>query len=110
MKGRILWILISWLNYCRTEDINVAGLYPLIGNGTDHQEGDGVLPAVDLAIRRVNELSQLLQGHKLEIVTHDTEVRKILSFYTKIISPFLDTNSKNGYMGLRQPENQPVAR
>lgn len=75
-----VWIFLICLRFAQTSDIIITGLYPMTtGNTTrGHQEGNGVLPAVNLAIRHVNEDPPLLTDHKLGIVKHDTKVRMIL--------------------------------
>ena len=58
--------------WSRRKVLHLAGLFPLsVGN-----VGRGVLPAVELAMRHVNNHSSILPGYKLEMAWNDTQVRQ----------------------------------
>ena len=43
-------------------------------------EGQGVLPAVDLAVEHINKDRQVLPNHRLEVIKNDTKVSEFLSY------------------------------
>lgn len=75
-----VWNILSMVN-CNVDNgkgrIVIAGLFPLSDNVPEVTIGRGVRPAVDLALEMVNEKSDLLPNHYLDIVDNDTKVTRI---------------------------------
>jgi Spy/CpxP family protein refolding chaperone len=54
------------------KDVYFAGFFPMRGN--EKKIGDGIMPAIDLAIRHINESPDILPDYKLHMIWNDTEV------------------------------------
>ncbi|KAK3860674.1 hypothetical protein Pcinc_033289 [Petrolisthes cinctipes] len=46
-----------------------------VGQGPKHSLGRGVMPALNLAVKHVNEHPTVLRNYKLHVIWNDTEVR-----------------------------------
>lgn len=72
-------IVISECNHGNEKGkIVIAGLFPVSDNVPEATIGRGVKPAVELAIKMINERSDLLPNHYLDIVDNDTKVHMYL--------------------------------
>ena len=57
------------------EDIYFAAFFPMTPIGsTDAKIGHGVMPAVRLAIKHINQSPNILKGYKLHMYWNDTQV------------------------------------
>ena len=75
-------------------DIYFAAFFPLTPVGSlDAKIGHGVMPAVRLAIKHINQSPNILKGYKLHMYWNDTQVLVNLSLIS-IISKFLDVYLK----------------
>jgi hypothetical protein len=82
MKSSVLLLLVMLLglgialhNNHRT-DIYFAAFFPLTPAGTPEGKiGHGVMPAVRLAIKHINQSPNILKGYKLHMYWNDTQVR-----------------------------------
>ena len=81
-KSWLLGVVIACISIRITEcnhgngkgRIVIAGLFPVSDNIPEATIGKGVKPAVDLAIKMINENPDLLPNHHLDIVDNDTKV------------------------------------
>ena len=55
--------------------LHIAGLFPVTADSKEGQIGQGVLPAVELALQHVNAHPYILPGYDLNIIWNDTQVR-----------------------------------
>ncbi len=55
----------------RVKDVYFAGFFPMLGN--EKSIGGGIMPAIDLAIRHINESPDILPDYKLHMLWNDTE-------------------------------------
>nr|XP_027225527.1 LOW QUALITY PROTEIN: gamma-aminobutyric acid type B receptor subunit 2-like [Penaeus vannamei] len=53
-------------------DVFVAGFFP-VGEGPKHSLGRGVMPALNLAVKHVNEHPTVLRNYKLHVIWNDTQ-------------------------------------
>ncbi|KAK8747898.1 hypothetical protein OTU49_016218, partial [Cherax quadricarinatus] len=53
-------------------DVYVAGFFP-VGDGPKHSLGRGVMPALNLAVKHVNEHPTVLRNYKLHVIWNDTQ-------------------------------------
>ena len=68
-------------------DIYFAAFFPLTPVGSiDAKIGHGVMPAVRLAIKHINQSPNILKGYKLHMYWNDTEVKHLQDFFKLKIS------------------------
>ncbi len=74
------------------KDIFIGGFYPLSGPFSDW--GQGCLPAAELAVKHINDRSDVLEDYQLNLVNMDTQVRNPSIICITILSPkiFLEPN------------------
>ncbi|XP_063854225.1 gamma-aminobutyric acid type B receptor subunit 2-like isoform X1 [Scylla paramamosain] len=53
-------------------DVFVAGFFP-VGEGPKHSLGRGVMPALNLAVKHVNDHPTVLRNYKLHVIWNDTQ-------------------------------------
>ena len=78
----IYFCVLSALCFCEIlsvelsskQDIVIAGLFPMSPSIKEGEIGRGVRPAVDLALKMINEDDKLLPDHRLLLVANDTQV------------------------------------
>src|SRR5258705_13750397 len=58
----------------RRHDVYIAGFFPLAQRVPEGALGRGLMPAVLLAIKHINEDPDVLRGFRLHITWNDTEV------------------------------------
>ena len=56
------------------QEIVIAGLFPMSPTVKEGEIGRGVRPAVDIALKMVNDDVRLLPNHHLSLVANDTQV------------------------------------
>ena len=56
------------------QEIVIAGLFPMSPSVKEGEIGRGVRPAVDLALKMINDDDRLLPNHHLSLVANDTQV------------------------------------
>ena len=61
----------------RRDDIYFAAFFPMKATGAapEGSIGKGVMPAVNLAIKHINQSPHILPGYKLHMYWNDTEVK-----------------------------------
>lgn len=77
----VLLVVVLWAMSCcgrqhanRRTDIYFAAFFPMTPRGTPEGKiGRGVMPAVTLAIRHINQSPKILRGYKLHMVWNDTK-------------------------------------
>ncbi|KAJ8048427.1 Gamma-aminobutyric acid type B receptor subunit 2 [Holothuria leucospilota] len=71
----LVWMTLMWISPFKAEIIYITGLYPMKNNTSGHVEGDGVLPAVNLALYDINKEQQILPENVLVIRREDTQCK-----------------------------------
>lgn len=56
------------------EDIRIAGFFPMTSDGEEGALGQGVMPAVELAVKHVNMAPDILPNIRLHVTWNDTQV------------------------------------
>ena len=74
-----LYYLIVCTKFKSQQDIVIAGLFPMSESIKEGEIGRGVRPAVDLALKMINNDSNILPEHHLTLVANDTQVRNALT-------------------------------
>uniref|UniRef100_T1JBF9 Receptor ligand binding region domain-containing protein n=1 Tax=Strigamia maritima TaxID=126957 RepID=T1JBF9_STRMM len=61
------------LGIAQTKSVHIAGFFPLTPD-PQGRLGRGVLPAVHLALKHINDNPRVLKGYHLDIIYNDTKV------------------------------------
>ncbi len=59
----------------QTKYLHIAGLFPVTADSVEGEIGQGVMPAVELALQHVNAHPDILPGYDLNIIWDDTQVK-----------------------------------
>ena len=59
----------------QTRYLHIAGLFPVTADSVEGEIGQGVMPAVELALQHVNAHPDILPGYNLNIIWNDTQVK-----------------------------------
>ena len=77
MNSMFVGIVVNF-TICGTQSekpkVLIAGLFPLSKNVAEGSIGRGVKPAVNLALKMINENDDILPDHELAIILNDTQV------------------------------------